>query len=109
MEGYIFICGSTVPGFVAVSFLLTIVAARALSKAMGNGVLDALAEVLEGGKETVEALRGEGRIVAETWHQVLSAPSHGATKSISFFGCCAQRPSKQFTTQICVLINGLVG
>lgn len=46
MEGYIFICGST---------------------AMGNGVLDALAEVLEGGKETVEALRGEGRIVAEMW------------------------------------------
>ena len=34
---------------------------------MGNGVLDALAEVLEGGKETVEALRAEGRIVAETW------------------------------------------
>jgi len=36
---------------------------------MGNGVLDALAEVLEGGKETVEALRSEGRIIAEIWLQ----------------------------------------
>lgn len=34
---------------------------------MGNGVLDALSEVLEGGKETVEALRCEGRIIAEMW------------------------------------------
>jgi len=46
MGGYVFICGST---------------------AMGNGVLDALAEVLEGGKDTVEALRSEGRIIAEMW------------------------------------------
>jgi sulfite reductase alpha subunit-like flavoprotein len=46
MKGYVFICGST---------------------AMGNGVLDALAEILEGGKEAVEALRKEGRIVAEMW------------------------------------------
>lgn len=37
---------------------------------MGNGVLDALGEVLEGGKETVESLRSEGRIVAELWLQL---------------------------------------
>lgn len=46
MGGHVIICGST---------------------AMGNGVLDALSEVLEGGKETVEALRREGRIIAEMW------------------------------------------
>lgn len=46
MGGYIFICGSS---------------------AMGNAVLDVLAEVLEGGRECVEKLRQEGRIVAEMW------------------------------------------
>lgn len=46
MAGAVYICGST---------------------GMGNGVLDVLAEVLEGGKDTVEALRKEGRIVAEMW------------------------------------------
>jgi len=46
MTGAVFICGST---------------------GMGNGVLEALAEILEGGSETVEALRKEGRIVAEMW------------------------------------------
>eukprot|EP00931_Biecheleriopsis_adriatica_P008738 TRINITY_DN10987_c0_g1_i1.p1 TRINITY_DN10987_c0_g1~~TRINITY_DN10987_c0_g1_i1.p1 ORF type:complete len:1018 (+),score=242.21 TRINITY_DN10987_c0_g1_i1:75-3128(+) len=46
MAGCVFICGSS---------------------AMGQGVLDALAEVLEGGTETVEALRRDGRIVAEMW------------------------------------------
>jgi len=37
------------------------------SSAMGNGTLDALAATLEGGKPAVEALRKEGRIVAEMW------------------------------------------
>ncbi|CAE7031932.1 unnamed protein product [Symbiodinium natans] len=46
MGGYVFICGST---------------------AMGNGVLAALGEVLEGGPAAVEALKSEGRIVAEMW------------------------------------------
>merc|ERR1719343_444379 len=46
MSGCVFICGST---------------------AMGNGVLDALAEILEGGRDAVDALRKEGRIVAEMW------------------------------------------
>jgi len=46
MEGSVFICGST---------------------GMGNGVLDALAEILDGGKEKVDTLRKEGRIVAEMW------------------------------------------
>lgn len=46
MNGCVFICGSS---------------------AMGNGVLDALAEVLEGGRERVDALRKEGRLVAEMW------------------------------------------
>ena len=41
---------------------------------MGNGVLDALGEVLEGGKETVESLRSEGRIVAELWLQYVAMP-----------------------------------
>lgn len=46
MNGCVFICGST---------------------AMGNGVLEALAEMLEGGKDAVEQLRKDGRIVAEMW------------------------------------------
>jgi len=46
MDGVFYICGST---------------------AMGKGVLDALAQVLEGGHETVEALRKKGRVVAELW------------------------------------------
>lgn len=46
MDGMVFICGST---------------------AMGNGVLEVLGEVLEGGKEKVEELRKSGRIVAEMW------------------------------------------
>jgi len=46
MSGAVFICGST---------------------GMGNGVLEALAGMLEGGTETVEGLRKEGRIVAEMW------------------------------------------
>jgi len=46
MAGAVFICGST---------------------AMGNGVLEALSAILEGGSERVEALRKEGRIVAEMW------------------------------------------
>ncbi|CAE7943763.1 unnamed protein product [Symbiodinium sp. KB8] len=46
MGGYVFICGST---------------------AMGNGVLQALGEVLEGGPEAVDTLKSEGRIVAEMW------------------------------------------
>eukprot|EP00933_Yihiella_yeosuensis_P034994 TRINITY_DN2847_c0_g3_i1.p1 TRINITY_DN2847_c0_g3~~TRINITY_DN2847_c0_g3_i1.p1 ORF type:complete len:963 (+),score=262.38 TRINITY_DN2847_c0_g3_i1:173-2890(+) len=46
MDGAVFICGSS---------------------AMGHGVLDALGEILEGGKEAVEALRKDGRIVAEMW------------------------------------------
>jgi len=37
------------------------------SSAMGNGVLEVLSEILEGGRETVEALRKENRIVAEMW------------------------------------------
>lgn len=45
MSGAVFICGST---------------------GMGNGVLEALAEILDGGKEKVEALRKDGRI-AEMW------------------------------------------
>jgi len=46
MGGSVFICGSS---------------------AMGNGVLDALGETLAGGREAVESLRKEGRIVAEMW------------------------------------------
>lgn len=46
MKGMLFICGST---------------------AMGNAVLDVLAEVLEGGNEKVEELRKSGQIVAEMW------------------------------------------
>lgn len=46
MRGCVFICGSS---------------------AMGRGVLDALAEVLDGGKEAVDVLRTEGRVVAEMW------------------------------------------
>jgi len=46
MSGYVFVCGST---------------------AMGNGVLEALSDVLDGGKDAVESLRKEGRIVAEMW------------------------------------------
>jgi len=46
MSGCVFICGSS---------------------AMGNAVLEALAEALEGGKDTVEQLRKDGRIVAEMW------------------------------------------
>ena len=34
---------------------------------MGNGVLEALSEVLEGGKERVEEMRKSGRIIAEPW------------------------------------------
>jgi len=45
-DGYVFICGST---------------------AMGNAVLDALADSLDNGKEVVENLRKQGRIVAEMW------------------------------------------
>eukprot|EP00450_Noctiluca_scintillans_P009611 CAMPEP_0194503408 /NCGR_PEP_ID=MMETSP0253-20130528/28362_1 /TAXON_ID=2966 /ORGANISM="Noctiluca scintillans" /LENGTH=1009 /DNA_ID=CAMNT_0039345689 /DNA_START=42 /DNA_END=3068 /DNA_ORIENTATION=+ len=37
------------------------------SSAMGQGVFEALAEILEGGRPTVDALRTEGRIVAELW------------------------------------------
>merc|ERR1712228_943060 len=46
MSGSVYICGST---------------------AMGNGVLEALADILDGGKEKVEKLRKEDRIVAEMW------------------------------------------
>lgn len=46
MDGSVFICGSS---------------------AMGMAVLEELAQVLEGGKPTVDALRKEGRIVAEMW------------------------------------------
>lgn len=46
MNGMVFICGST---------------------AMGNAVLEVLAEVLEGGPEKVEELRKSGQIVAEMW------------------------------------------
>jgi len=46
MSGCVYICGST---------------------AMGNGVLEALAGSLEGGRDAVDALRKEGRIVAEMW------------------------------------------
>lgn len=46
MNGCVFICGST---------------------GMGNGVLEALAEIVDGGKETVDQLRKDGRIVAEMW------------------------------------------
>lgn len=45
MSGVVFICGSS---------------------AMGQGALEALAEIL-GSRERVEALRHEGRIVAEMW------------------------------------------
>jgi sulfite reductase alpha subunit-like flavoprotein len=45
-EGSVFICGST---------------------AMGNAVLKALGEIIEGGAADVEALRKQGRIVAEMW------------------------------------------
>jgi len=45
-HGVVFICGSST---------------------MGNGVLEVLAEILDGGRETVEALRKENRIVAEMW------------------------------------------
>jgi sulfite reductase alpha subunit-like flavoprotein len=45
-KGYIFICGSS---------------------AMGKAVLDTLGETIEGGKEAVEDLRKNGRIVAEMW------------------------------------------
>jgi len=46
MNGVVYICGSS---------------------AMGNGTLDVLSEALEGGRETVDALRQEGRIVCEFW------------------------------------------
>jgi len=46
MSGAVYICGST---------------------GMGNGVLDVLAELLDGGRDAVESLRQEGRIVAEMW------------------------------------------
>jgi len=46
MSGIVYICGST---------------------AMGNGVLDALAEALEGGRDTVDAMKKDGRIVVEMW------------------------------------------
>jgi len=46
MNGVVYICGSS---------------------AMGNGTLDVLSEVLEGGRESVDALRQEGRIVCEFW------------------------------------------
>jgi sulfite reductase alpha subunit-like flavoprotein len=45
-EGSVFICGST---------------------AMGNAVLEALADCCNNGKETVDQLRRDGRIVAEFW------------------------------------------
>jgi sulfite reductase alpha subunit-like flavoprotein len=45
-NGCVYICGST---------------------AMGNAVLEALAEIVDGGMEKVEALRKEHRIVAEMW------------------------------------------
>jgi sulfite reductase alpha subunit-like flavoprotein len=45
-DGVVFICGST---------------------AMGTAVFEALGDILEGGKETVEDLRKQGRIVAEMW------------------------------------------
>lgn len=45
-SGMVYICGST---------------------AMGNSVLDALAELLEGGRDFVDTLKKEGRIVAEFW------------------------------------------
>jgi sulfite reductase alpha subunit-like flavoprotein len=37
------------------------------SSAMGNGVLDTLSEILEGGKDKVSELRQEGKIIAEMW------------------------------------------
>jgi sulfite reductase alpha subunit-like flavoprotein len=37
------------------------------SSAMGNGVLDTLAAILEGGKDRVSELRQEGKIIAEMW------------------------------------------
>jgi len=37
------------------------------SSSMGNAVLAELAEILDGGKERVDALRQEGRIIAEMW------------------------------------------
>jgi len=46
MAGVFYICGST---------------------AMGNAVLAVLGEILEGGPTAVDALRKEGRIVAELW------------------------------------------
>lgn len=46
MAGVVYICGST---------------------AMGNGVLEALGEILDGGRDAVETLRKDGRIVAEMW------------------------------------------
>mmetsp|Transcript_51023 Transcript_51023/g.114849 ORF Transcript_51023/g.114849 Transcript_51023/m.114849 type:complete len:846 (+) Transcript_51023:77-2614(+) len=46
MDGHFFICGSS---------------------AMGNGVLDALASIVEGGRAQVDAWRKEGRIIAEMW------------------------------------------
>jgi len=46
MGGSVFICGSS---------------------AMGNSVLDVLADILEGGRETVDTLRKDGRVVAEMW------------------------------------------
>eukprot|EP00929_Paragymnodinium_shiwhaense_P000214 TRINITY_DN100463_c0_g1_i1.p1 TRINITY_DN100463_c0_g1~~TRINITY_DN100463_c0_g1_i1.p1 ORF type:complete len:1011 (-),score=266.50 TRINITY_DN100463_c0_g1_i1:255-3287(-) len=46
MAGFVFICGSS---------------------AMGHGVLDALADMLEGGREKVDQFRKDGRIVAEMW------------------------------------------
>jgi sulfite reductase alpha subunit-like flavoprotein len=45
-DGIVFICGST---------------------AMGNSVLEALGETIEGGAATVESFRKQGRIVAEFW------------------------------------------
>jgi len=45
-HGMVFICGSS---------------------AMGNGVLEVLSEILDGGCEAVKALRKENRIVAEMW------------------------------------------
>lgn len=46
MSGCVYICGST---------------------AMGRAVLDVLGEILEGGAESVDDLRKDGRIVAEMW------------------------------------------
>lgn len=46
MDGCVLICGSV---------------------GMGNGVFDALAETLPGGKEAVEKCRQEGKIIAELW------------------------------------------